>query len=233
MISALSIIIFLVVAGGLAVFVNLLLPRLWYRLRLRNRRSWASENGFHSCALSSAPRLEAIPLPLFQTRSGTVLSCLSRGPLTLIDYAFTQSIGGGEPTDSVDVRRATTAVLVALDQDAPAVTVRPQGARVPRFLLDRFARAGGAYRAAIEAAFASIETGDHAFDSVFRVLGDSEPQVRAFLRPDIRTVMLANSGFAYEIGGRHAVMYASRLAVGEELDRLIAAAGTLRIELLR
>jgi hypothetical protein len=49
-----------------------------------------------------------------------VLSCASRGPLTQIDYAFTQSLGGGDPADSAEVRRAMTIVLSGFESLPPS-----------------------------------------------------------------------------------------------------------------
>lgn len=227
-----SILLFLAVAGGLAIFVNLVLPDLWYRLRLRGRTEWGSAHGFQRCGRSMASPLDGVALPLFATKRGTVFSCLSRGPLTVVDYGYTQSLGDGRPAEGVDVRRATTGVLLSLGRDVPHVIVRPRLGRAPQWLLNQAARRGGRRDAIVDALLASIETGDRAFDGAFQVMGGDESQVRAVLDPGLRAHLAANARFSYEIGGRHAVVYASGLAFGDELEQLIAATDTLRRDLL-
>jgi hypothetical protein len=227
----LSIIVFLLAGAALAVFSNLLLPALVYRFRLRGRAGWASSNGFQRCEPRAAPLLEPLTLRIFKTRRGRVLSCASRGPLTVIDYAFTQSLGGGKPTDSVDVRRATTIVLAALAADAPSVIVRPRPQGIPRFLLDKVAQAGGRSAAIVGALQSSIESGDPAFDSAFQTIGDDEAAVRTCLGPGVRRAMMTSARSSYEIGGRHAAVSAPGLAFGEELDRMIETAEALMREL--
>ena len=227
----LSIVVFLLSGAALAVFSNLLLPVLVYRFRLRGRAGWASSNGFQRCDPPAAPLLEPLTLRIFKTRRGRVLSCASRGPLTLIDYAFTQRLGGGDPTDSAEVRRATTIVLAALAADAPSVIVRPRLQGIPRFLLDKVAHAGGRSGAIVRALRSSIETGDAAFDGAFQTIGDDERSVRACLGPGVRRAMMTSPRSSYEIGGRHAAVWRPGLAFGEELHRMIEAADTLSREL--
>lgn len=231
-----SIVLFVLAGAALAAFCNLLLPGLVYRFRLRGRAAWASSNGFQRCDPPVASVLEPVTLRILKRRRGRVLSCASRGPLTLIDYAFTQSLGGSDPTESADVRRATTIVLAAVAASAPSVIVRPrpQGIRrflLERFLLDKIAQAGARSGAIDRALRSSIETGDAEFDGAFQTIGDDEAAVRACLGPGVRRAMMASPRSSYEIGGRHAAVSAPGLAFGEELHRMIEAADALRRDL--
>ena len=226
-----SIVVFVLAAAALAAVCNLLLPGVVYRFRLRGRAGWASSNGFQPCDLPVASVLAPVTLRMLKRRRARVLSCASRGPLTLIDYAFTQSLGGSDPTESADVRRAMTIVLAALDASAPSVIVTPRPKGIPRFLLDKLAQAGGRSGAIVRALRSSIETGDAAFDGAFQTIGDDERSVRACLGPGVRRAMMTSPRSSYEIGGRHAAVSASGLAFGEELQRMIDAADALSREL--
>ena len=219
---------FLAVGGALALAVNLVLPGLWYRFRLRQRKGWAVRNGFQGCD-PQALGLDASAFQLFHTRSGKVISCLRRGRLRLVDYLYTQELGG-RPADRVDVRQAATGVLVDLGNDGRAVLVRPRLARLPRFLIGKLMSRGSNMSLLLDTLVASIETGDSQFDAAFRVLGGDEASIRGFLTPELRQVMLANRRVSYEFQGREALVH-GKLAFGQHLDRLIETGERIRAAL--
>src|SRR5438105_4635045 len=175
-----GILLLLVAGGGLALTFNLLLPAVWFNLRVHRRAGWAKARGFRPYNNQDAAEVAG----LFGLPGGKLLSCYNRGPLRILDFRYRRTLGGLSAS-GVDVNWVTTLVKVEIGWKLARTLVRPFASTQRR----RLARAvelagvlGGGFRSsAVDSLLTSWFTGDAAFDAAFRITGDDEAATVALL----------------------------------------------------
>jgi hypothetical protein len=223
-----SIVLFLLVAGALALFVNLILPALWYSMRAGGRRSWAASNGFVPCdeaKVTAIPEGSELGFPL--GKGGKVLSCISRGPIQIRDFRYTQTLGG-LATKGVDVARALIITQVDVGRDVPHCTVRPWAKGAGSLMAQQLSRASGLRGSVVQALFSTIQTGDAQFDETFQVTGADEAATRKFLDEPLRRLMIASDDLSFEFVNSHVLLYERKIASASQLDEMTAMGEAMR-----
>jgi hypothetical protein len=222
--SLLRFVLFLAAAGGLTVVINLMLPAIFYNVRVKGRRTWAVANGFTPCIETERVlTASASDLAAAFPRGGKVLSCLARGPLRVTDMRHKQTLGGLS-AGGAGANRALTLVEVSLGKQVPDIVLWPRPRGAGGLLLGGLARTPGVRGSAIGSLFASVGTGDARFDESFQIMAPDEESAREFLQEPLRRAMLEAGRLTFLFAGREALLHGRGLASTNQLNRLVATA---------
>jgi len=215
-----------VAAGVLLTFLgNLWGPLLVSRARVRSRKAWAADHGFTFGGGSEAERFiteKGRPGLFALCRNDLYFDVLRSSDTAVVDFAYVRELGGTLQSERSDVRKAATVALTSVDRPLPSALIRPWGKRrAAQLAIDRLPTLSQVTDDVLQGLFATIETGDPAFDDTFQVSGRDEHSIRALLTPDVRVVMVRLPAAQFELDGRSVLGYEERILSADDLSRLV------------
>ncbi len=228
-----DIVIFLAVGLPLALFFNLWAPLLYYRLQLRNRAEWASQNryrfeqGDHSSFFLDRIRQAGI---FGLTQKGIVLDALYGPEVLIVDYAYMEysvSSDGGD-----DSRKGVTVFVTELNREMPEIAIWPKYKGIYASMIEKsWARFRKKYGAMIDSFFPMVEIEDKLFSDTFRIRSHDQQTVEALLMPAVKEIMLRCPKATFHIEGRYLLLHEGKILANEDLSHLAQVVLEIRQEI--